>query len=86
MSADVFWYALAYLAYMVRAPLHVEGTDVAALRVIVRACSVLWVWRSSDQSDLVTYYDFTVRCIQTIRWMVPLSFCRENEVQFSMLF
>ena len=31
--------------------IHVEGTDVAALRVIVRACSVLWVWQSSDQSD-----------------------------------
>ena len=25
------------------ARIHVEGTDVAALRVIVRACSVLWV-------------------------------------------
>ena len=37
------------LAHSVR--IHVEGTDVAALRVIVRACSVLWVWRSSDQSD-----------------------------------
>ena len=33
------------------ARIHVEGTDVAALRVIVRACSILWVWRSSDQSD-----------------------------------
>ena len=31
--------------------IHMEGTDVAALRVIVRACLVLWVWRSSDQSD-----------------------------------
>ena len=27
------------------ARIRVEGTDVAALRVIVRACSVLWVWR-----------------------------------------
>ena len=33
------------------ARIHVEGTDVAALRVIVRACSVLWVCRSIDQSD-----------------------------------
>ena len=33
------------------ARIHVDGTDVAALCVIVRACSVLWVWRSSDQSD-----------------------------------
>ena len=33
------------------ARIHVGGTDVAALSVIVRACSVLWVWRSSDQSD-----------------------------------
>ena len=33
------------------ARIHVEGRDAAALRVIVRACSVLWVWRSSDQSD-----------------------------------
>ena len=33
------------------ARIHVERMDVAALRVIVRACSVLWVWRSSDQSD-----------------------------------
>ena len=33
------------------ARIHLEGTDVAALRVIVRAYSVLWVWRSSDQSD-----------------------------------
>ena len=37
------------LAYSAR--IHVEGTDVAVLRVIVRTCSVLWVWRSSDQSD-----------------------------------
>ena len=28
------------------ARIHVEGTDVAALRV-----SVLWVWRLSDQSN-----------------------------------
>ena len=33
------------------ARIHVEGTDVDALRVIVCVCSVLWVWRSSDQSD-----------------------------------
>ena len=33
------------------ARIHVEGMDVAALRVIVCACSVLWVWRLSDQSD-----------------------------------
>ena len=33
------------------ARIHVGGMDVAALRVIVRACSVLWAWRSSDQSD-----------------------------------
>ena len=33
------------------ARIHVEEMDVAALRVILRACSVLWVWRSSDQSD-----------------------------------
>ena len=26
------------------ARIHMEGTDVAALRVIVSACSVLWVW------------------------------------------
>ena len=54
--------------------IHVEGTDVAALRVIVRVCSVLWMWRSSDQSDLATYYDFTVRCIQieSDSWIVPL--------------
>ena len=65
--------ALAHSAHI-----HVEGTDVAALRVIVRACSVLWVWRSSDQSNLATYYDFTVRCFQTEsdRWMVPLK-CSE---------
>ena len=31
--------------------IHMEGTDVAALHVIVRVCSVLWVWQSSDQSD-----------------------------------
>ena len=37
------------LAHSVRT--HVEGMDGAALRIIVRACSVLWVWRSSDQSD-----------------------------------
>ena len=35
------------LAYSAR--IHVEGTYVAVLRVIVLACSVLWVWRSSDQ-------------------------------------
>ena len=33
------------------ARIHVEGTDVAVLRVVVRACLVLWVWQSSDQSD-----------------------------------
>ena len=33
------------------ARIHVEETDVAVLRVIVCACSVLWVWRLSDQSD-----------------------------------
>ena len=33
------------------ARIHVGGTDVAALRLIVCACSFLWVWRSSDQSD-----------------------------------
>ena len=38
--------ALAHSAHI-----HVEGTDLDALSVIVRACSVLWVWRSSDQSD-----------------------------------
>ena len=31
--------------------IHVERMDVDALRVIVRVCSVLWVWQSSDQSD-----------------------------------
>ena len=41
----------AAMALAHSARIHVEGTDVAALRVIVRACSVLWVWRSSDQSD-----------------------------------
>ena len=31
--------------------IHVEGTDdLDALRIIVRVCSVLWVWRLSDQS------------------------------------
>ena len=39
-----------YIAHNAR--IHdVEGTDVDVLRVIVRACSVLWVWRSSGQSD-----------------------------------
>ena len=33
------------------ARIHVEGTDVAVSHVIVHACSVLWAWRSSDQSD-----------------------------------
>ena len=33
------------------ARIHVGGTDVAVLRFIVRACSFLWVWRSSDQLD-----------------------------------
>ena len=31
--------------------IHVEDTDLAALRVIVCAGSILWAWRSSDQSD-----------------------------------
>ena len=30
---------------MVLAPIHVESTDGDALRDIVRACSVVWVWR-----------------------------------------
>ena len=30
------------------ARIHVERTGVDALRVIVRACSVLWVWQLSD--------------------------------------
>ena len=33
------------------ARIHVERTDGEALCVTVRACSVMWVWRSSDQSD-----------------------------------
>ena len=33
------------------ARIHMEGTDADVLRVIVRVCSVLWVWRLSDQSD-----------------------------------
>ena len=30
---------------------HLERTDRDTWSVIVRAYSVLWVWRSSDQSD-----------------------------------
>ena len=56
--------------------IHVEGMDVAALRVIVRTCSVLWVWRSVTNQIEPCIMISLSRCIQTEldRWMVSLSF------------